>query len=172
MPSGLHIGRNMEHQDWTTHSMGDMKGKSRRTGGKSRTAVCVKGRVRADRVGDRWIIRLLKGMLVRIRACPGLSGGCWRWCSAFTNLCCASWPSVLQILLNVQFLLPVGIEVGLVYWPSRRSGLCLLISRPVHWRIHQVHLGTFPSLLKTSGKRDGNRGTGRCWLSSRWAPSS
>jgi len=156
MPSGLHIGRNMEHQDWTTHSMGDMKENPGELAEKAEQPYVSKVGFALTGSVTEWIIRLLKGMLVGIGAIvPGLSGG-------VLAVVFGIYEPLLRFLanpfykfwLNVQFLLPVGIGVGLgvLAFSAVVDYAFTHFAAQFTWLFIGFISGTFPSLLKTSGK--------------------
>lgn len=103
-----------------------------------------------------WLIRLVKGMLVGIGAIvPGLSGG-------VLAVVLGIYEPLLRFLAdirvkfkeNVLFFLPVGIGgvLGVFMFAAAVDFAFTHYAAPIIWLFVGFITGTFPALLKTSGK--------------------
>ena len=112
--------------------------------------------IKRDSIGD-WLFRLVKGVLVGIGfIVPGLSGG-------VLAVILGIYEPLMRFLgnlrdkfvRNVLFFLPVGIGgvIGVVAFSVVVDYAFSNFAAPFIWLFIGFIAGTFPSLLKTSGKR-------------------
>ena len=109
-----------------------------------------------DSIGD-WLFRLVKGVLVGIGfIIPGLSGGVLAVILGIYEPLMRFLGNLREkFIRNVLFFLPVGIGgvIGVVAFSAVVDYAFSNFAAPFIWLFIGFIAGTFPSLIKTSGKR-------------------
>lgn len=109
-----------------------------------------------DSIGD-WLFRLIKGVLVGIGfIVPGLSGGVLAVILGIYEPLMRFLGNLREkFIRNVIFFLPVGIGgvIGVVAFSAVVDYAFSNFAAPFIWLFIGFIAGTFPSLIKTSGKR-------------------
>jgi putative membrane protein len=112
--------------------------------------------VKKDSIGD-WLFRLVKGVLVGIGfIVPGLSGGVLAVILGIYEPLMRFLGNLKdKFIRNVLFFLPVGIGgvIGVVAFSAVVDYAFSNFAAPFIWLFIGFIAGTFPSLIKTSGKR-------------------
>lgn len=113
--------------------------------------------VRGKNIAIEWVIRLLKGILVGIGAIvPGLSGGVLMVVFGIYEPLMRFLADIrVKFIQNVRFFIPVGIGIvlGIIGFSSVVDYAFSHFAAQFTWLFIGFISGTFPSLLKTSGKQ-------------------
>lgn len=112
--------------------------------------------VKKDSIGE-WLFRLIKGVIVGIGfIVPGLSGGVLAVILGIYEPLMRFLGNLKEkFIRNVLFFLPVGIGgvIGVVAFSAVVDYAFSNFAAPFIWLFIGFIAGTFPSLIKTSGKR-------------------